>query len=126
MGMGQYVYAREGHGTGDAGVSLANLEGDEYVLLEFENGDDNAHLSAEHARRLGVDLINHADALDEMARREGEEARARRCPYEGGSVCMLDPRGHWHYNSRPGRPVEIVRRGSEREAQIEALGVRHG
>lgn len=123
--MGQYVYARPGLQIGNAGVSLANLEGDECVLLELEADDNHAHLSAEHARQLGADLINHADALDEMARREGEEARARQCPYEGGGVCLLDPRGHWHY-SRPGRPVETVRRGSEREAQIQAWEARNG
>lgn len=50
-----------------------------------------------------------------------EAARIQSCPYEGGGVCDLDVRRHYHRARYPSGAVEVVEYGSARDLQIQIL-----
>lgn len=68
--MAEHKYDRGGGDTDDNGiltVELARFYGEDVVSLEIAHGATFASLTADQARAVGRDLLEHADRLDEAA-----------------------------------------------------------
>jgi hypothetical protein len=62
--MADHAIDRGGSPDGTLRVELLRFYGEDTVTIDLVDGDTAAHLTAEQARAVARDLLEHADQLD--------------------------------------------------------------
>lgn len=65
--VGHHTFDRGGADDGTLSVHIERFYGDEYVAIDLDPAGSGAHLTAEEARAVAADLVQHANELDGRA-----------------------------------------------------------